>query len=68
MKKSKLRGYIYNLEHKNKNFSFDRTIRILDISNMIYIDMIKNIEFKEISEEFEEVNDLLSREKTLMAV
>ena len=48
---------------------------------MIYIDMIKNIEFKEISdykkskymfkeisEEFEEVNDLLSKEKTLMAV
>ena len=81
MKKSKLRGYIYDLEHKNKNFSFDRTIRILDISNIIYIDMIKNIEFKEISdykkskymfkeisEEFEEVNDLLSKEKTLMAV
>jgi len=81
MKKSKLRGYIYDLEHKNKNFSFDKTIRILDISNMIYIDMIKNIEFKEISdykkskymfkeisEELEEVNDLLSKEKTLMAV
>ena len=43
MKKSKLRGYIYDLEHKNKNFSFDKTIRILDISNMIYIDMINNI-------------------------
>ena len=41
MKKSKLRGYIYDLEHKNKNFSFDKTIRILDISNMIYIDLIK---------------------------
>lgn len=48
MKKSKLRGYIYDLEHKNKNFSFDKAIRILDISNMIYIDMIKNIEFREI--------------------
>ena len=48
---------------------------------MIYIDMIKNIEFKEISdykkskymfkeisEELEVVNDLLSKEKTLMAV
>ena len=81
MKKSKLRGYIYDLEHKNKNFSFDKTIRILDISNMIYIDMIKNIEFreisdykkskymfKEISEELEEVNYLLGKEKTLMAV
>ena len=39
MKKSKLRGYIYDLEHKNKYFSFDKTIRILDISNMIYIDI-----------------------------
>lgn len=81
MKKSKLRGYIYDLEHKNKNFSFDKTVRILDISNMIYIDMIKNIEFKEISdykkskymfqeisEELEEINDLLSKERTLMAV
>ncbi len=81
MKKSKLRGYIYDLEHKNKSFSFDKTMRILDISNLIYIDMIKKIKFKEISdykkskymfkeisEELEEVNDLLSKEKTLMAV
>ena len=81
MKKSKLRGYIYNLEHKNKNFSFDKTLRILDISNLIYIDMIKSTMFKEISdykkskymfkeisEEFEEVNALLTKEKTLMAV
>ena len=48
---------------------------------MIYINMIKNIEFKEISdykkskymfkeisEELEEVNDLLNKEKTLMSV
>lgn len=81
MKKSKLKGYIYDLEHKNKNFSFDKTLRILDISNMIYIDMIKKTKFKEISdykkskymfkeisEELEEVNDLLNKEKTLMAV
>lgn len=81
MKKSKLRGYIYDLKHKNKSFSFDKTMRILDISNLIYIDMIKKIEFKEISdykkskymfkeisEELEEVSDLLSKEKTLMAV
>ena len=74
MKKSKLRGYLYDLEHKNKSFSFDKTMRILDISNIIYIDMIKNTKFKEISdykkskymfkeisEELEEVNDLLSR-------
>ncbi len=81
MKKSKLRGYIYELEHKNKNFSFDKTLKILDLSNMVYIDMIKNIQFKdisnykkskymfkEISEEFEEVNNLLVKEKTLMAI
>lgn len=81
MKKSKLRGYIYDLEHKNKNFSFEKTIRVLDISNLIYIDMIKNIEFKdisdykkskymfkEISEELEEIYNLLDKKKTLMAV
>ena len=81
MKKSKLRGYIYDLEHKNKNFSFEKTISVLDISNLIYIDMIKNIEFKdisdykkskymfkEISEELEEIYNLLDKEKTLMAV
>lgn len=81
MKKSNLRGYIYDLEHKNKNFSFNKTLRILDISNIIYIDMIKKTKFKEISnykkskymfkeisEELEEVNDLLNKEKTLMAV
>lgn len=81
MKKSNLRGYIYDLEHKNKNFSFNKTLRILDISNIIYIDMIKKTKFKEISnykkskymfkeisEELEEVNDLLNKEKTLMAI
>ena len=81
MKKSKLRGYIYDLEHKNKNFSFEKTLRVLDISNLIYIDMIKHIEFKdisdykkskymfkEISEELEEICNLLDKGKTLMAV
>ena len=28
MKKSKLRGYIYDLEHKNKNFSFEFELRV----------------------------------------
>lgn len=81
MKKSKIRGYIYDLEHKNKNFSFDKTLRILDIGNAIYIDMIEKTKFKEISdykkskymfkeisEELEEIINLLSKEKTLMAV
>ena len=36
MKKSKIKGYIKDLENKNKNFSFDKSIRILDISNAIY--------------------------------
>lgn len=81
MKKSKIRGYIYDLEHKNKNFSFDKTLRILDIGNAIYIDMIAKTKFKEISdykkskymfkeisEELEEIINLLSKGKTLMAV
>ncbi len=81
MKKSKIRGYIYDLEHKNKNFSFDKTLRILDIGNAIYIDMIEKTKFKEISdykkskymfkeisEELDEIINLLSKEKTLMAV
>lgn len=80
MKKSKIRGYIYDLEHKNKNYCFDKTLRILDISNSIYIDLIQKFDFKsvsnyrkskylfkEISDELNNVFDLLAKEKTLMA-
>ncbi len=80
MKKSKIRGYIYDLEHKNKNYCFDKTLRILDISNSIYIDLIQKFDFKsvsnyrkskylfkEISDELDNVFNLLTKEKTLMA-
>ncbi len=40
MKRSKIKGYINDLE--NKNFSFDKSIKILDISNAVYIDIIAN--------------------------
>lgn len=81
MKKSKIKGYIKDLENKNKNFSFDKSIKILDISNAVYIDIIekydfKNITnyknskylFKEISNELNEITELLNSNKTLMAV
>lgn len=81
MKKSKIKGYIKDLENKNKNFSFDKSIKILDISNAVYIDIIekydfKNITnyknskylFKEISNELNEITKLLNNGKILMAV
>ena len=81
MKKSKIKGYIKDLENKNKNFSFDKSIKILDISNAVYIDIIekydfKNITnyknskylFKEISNELNGISELLNNNKTLMAV
>lgn len=81
MKKSKIKGYIKDLENKNKNFSFDKSIKILDISNAVYIDIIekydfKNITnyknskylFKEISNELNEITELLNSNRTLMAV
>lgn len=81
MKKSKIKGYIKDLENKNKNFSFDKSIKILDISNVVYIDIIekydfKNITnyknskylFKEISNELNEITELLNSNRTLMAV
>lgn len=81
MKKSKIKGYINDLENKNKNFSFNKSIKILDISNAVYIDIIKKYDFnsttnykkskylfKEISNELEEVVELLNKNKTLMAV
>ena len=81
MKRSKIKGYINDLENKNKNFSFDKSIKILDISNAVYIDIIEKYDFisitnyknskylfKEISNELNEITELLSNNKTLMAV
>lgn len=81
MKRSKIKGYINDLENKNKNFSFDKSIKILDISNVVYIDIIEKYDFKsitnyknskylfkEISNELNEITELLNNNKTLMAV
>ena len=76
MKRSKIKGYINDLENKNKNFSFDKSIKILDISNAVYIDIIEKYDFKsitnyknskylfkEISNELNEITELLSNNK-----
>ena len=81
MKRSKIKGYINDLENKNKNFSFDKSIKILDISNAVYIDIIEKYIFKsitnyknskylskEISNELNEITELLNNNKILMAV
>ena len=81
MKRSKIKGYINDLENKNKNFFFDKSIKILDISNAVYIDIIEKYDFKsitnyknskylfkEISNELNEITELLNNNKTLMAV
>lgn len=81
MKRSKIKGYINDQENKNKNFSFDKSIKILDISNAVYIDIIEKYDFKsitnyknskylfkEISNELNEITELLNNNKTLMAV
>lgn len=81
MKRSKIKGYINDLENKNNNFSFDKSIKILDISNAVYIDIIEKYDFKsitnyknskylfkEISNELNEITELLSNNKILMAV
>lgn len=81
MKKSKIRGILKDLENKNKNFSFNKTMKLLDASNEIYIDIIKKQDFKnvtnynnskylfkEITNELIEITELLNKGKTLMAV
>ena len=81
MKTSKIRGFIKDLENKKKNFSFNKTMKLLDASNEIYIDIIKKQDFKnvtnynnskylfkEITNELIEITELLNKGKTLMAV
>ncbi len=79
MKKAKIRGYLKDLENKNKNFSYEKTMKIIDICNYVYLDMIKNFDyktitnykkskyiFKEIVKEFEIVYNLISEGNVLM--
>ncbi len=81
MKQTKLKGYIYDLEHKNKKFSFKKTMKILDVSNAIYLDLIKKINigdisdyqkskymYKEIVKDFETVYKMLEDGNALMSV
>lgn len=81
MKASKIKGYLKDLENKNKNFSYDKTMRILDVSNYVYLDIIKKFNydniteyknskylFKEIVKEFETVFEFLSDGEILMSI
>lgn len=81
MKALKIKGYIKDLENKNKNFSYDKTMRILDVSNYVYLDIIKKFNyndiieyknskylFKEIVKEFETVFKFLSDGEILMGI
>lgn len=80
MKKTELKGYLKDLENKNKKFSYKKTMKILDIINYIYLDEMKNFNYKqvsdydkakylfdEISEQFSHIYILLSEGKILMA-
>lgn len=81
MKASKIKGYLKDLENKNKNFSYDKTMRIFDVSNYVYLDIIKKFNydniteyknskylFKEIVKEFETVFEFLSNGELLMSI
>lgn len=79
MKQSKIRGYIKDLENKNKKFSYDKTIKLLDVSNYVYLELINKIDYskisdykqakyiyKEIHNEFNTIYELLSNGEVLM--
>lgn len=81
MKSSKIKGYLNDLENKNKNFSYDKIMKILDVSNYVYLDTIKKFNyndivkyknskylFKEIAKEFETVFEFLSNGEVLMGI
>ena len=80
MKNSQLKGMLKDMENKNKNFSYSKTIKILDVAHYIYIDSIKKYDytiisdykkskyiFNEIVEQFEEVYNFLNEGKVIMA-
>lgn len=81
MKPSKIKGYLKDLENKNKNFSYDKTMKIFDVSNYVYLDIIKKFNYKDITEyknskylfkeivkEFETVFEFLSNGEILMSI
>lgn len=81
MKRTKLQGYLKDLENKNKQFSFVKTMRLLDIGAYIYSDIIKNFDLEkvtnykkskyitnELNDQFELVYDFLNNGKVLVAI
>lgn len=50
MKQTKIKGFIRDLENRNKNYSFDKIIKLLDASNYIYLELMNKIRHNEISE------------------
>ena len=50
MKKKELKGYLKDLENKNKKSSYKKTMNILDIINYIYLDEMKNFNYKQVSD------------------
>ena len=50
MKQTKIKGFIRDLENRNKNYSFDKIIKLLDASNYIYLELMNQIRHNEISE------------------
>lgn len=81
MKSSRIRGYLKDLENKNINFSHENIMKIFDISNYVFTDIIDNFKysditdykkskffFKEISKEFKYTYELLSSGEVLMSI
>ena len=80
MKKTELKGYLKDLENKNKKFSYKKTVKILDVINFIYLDQMKRFQYEkisdynkakylfyEITEQFSYTYKLLNEGKILMA-
>jgi len=81
MKRTKLQGYLKDLENNNKNFSFKKTMRLLDVGEYIFLDVIKDFQIEnlttykkskyiieKIKNQFEIVYDFLDKGKILIAV
>ncbi len=81
MKRTKLQGYLRDLENKNKHFSFIKTMRLLDIGAYIYSDIIENFDLEnvtnykkskyitnELNKQFNTVFEFIDTGKTLMAI
>ncbi len=81
MKRTKLQGYLKDLENRNKRFSFVKTMRLLDVGVYIYSDIIENFDLEkvtnykkskyitmELNKQFAVVYDFLDDGKILMAI